>query len=210
MENNAIETNKNKNLIIGVMACIIVLLIVALVYFVFIKKDDKTVDNKGENNQQVIDNNDKTNENDNLKPWMKYILEQNITSMELIEYPCSEDNFEKRTITITTDQLKNIFNKFLNYKMRVSYIGGAGWECGQTLNIKYLKDGKTYELMYVPNYFIPSSSDDGKTTILDKDLENALYSSVDMKENEEAKGQDGVYSHYDVVTEDQILSEFFK
>ena len=94
--------------------------------------------------------------------------------------------------------------------MRVSYISGAGWNCGQTLNIKYLKAGRTYELMYVPNYFIPSSSDDGKTTILDKDLENALYSSVVMKENEEAKGQDGVYSHYDVVTDDQILSEFFK
>lgn len=53
MENNVVEQNKNKNLIIWVMACIIVLLIAALVYFLFIKKDDKPVDNKGENNQQV-------------------------------------------------------------------------------------------------------------------------------------------------------------
>ena len=42
MENNVVEQNKNKNLIIGVMACIIVLLIAALVYFIFIKKDDST------------------------------------------------------------------------------------------------------------------------------------------------------------------------
>jgi len=191
------------------MSCIIVLLIAALVYFLFIKKDDVQPKNENNNNQQENTNN---NEKEEIayKPWMSYILEQNITSIELIEYPCSEDNFEKRTITITTDQLKNIFNKLLNYKMRVSYIGGAGWDCGQTLNIKYLKAGNTYELMYVTNYFIPSSSDDGKTTILDKDLENALYSSVDMKKNEEAKGQEGVYSHYDVVTDDQILSEFFK
>ena len=191
------------------MSCIIVLLIAALVYFLFIKKDDVQPKNENNNNQQENTNN---NEKEEIayKPWMSYIIEQNITSIELIEYPCSEDNFEKRTITITTDQLKNIFNKLLNYKMRVSYIGGAGWDCGQTLNIKYLKAGNTYELMYVTNYFIPSSSDDGKTTILDKDLENALYSSVDMKKNEEAKGQEGVYSHYDVVTDDQILSEFFK
>lgn len=208
MENNNAEANKNKNLIIGVMACVIVLLIAALVYFVFIRKDDVQPKNENNNQQENANNNEK--EEISYKPWMNYILEQNITSIELIEYPCSEDNFEKRTITITTDQLQNIFKKLLNYKMRVSYIGGAGWDCGQTLNIKYLKDGKTYELMFVPNYFIPSSSDDGKTTILDKDLENALYSSVDMKENEEAKGQDGVYSHYDVVTDDQILSEFFK
>ena len=209
MENNVVEQNKNKNLIIGVMACIIVLLIAALVYFIFIKKDDAQPKNENNNNQQENANNNEKEEI-SYKPWMNYILEQNMTSIELIEYPCSEDNFEKRTITITTDQLKSIFKKLLNYKMRVSYIGGAGWVCGQTLNIKYLKDGKTYELMFVPNYFIPSSSDDGKTTILDKDLENALYSSVDMKENEEAKGQDDVYSHYDVVTEDHILSEFFK
>ncbi len=45
MKKNVVETNKNKNLIIGVMACIIVLLIAALVYFVFIKKEDKSIDN---------------------------------------------------------------------------------------------------------------------------------------------------------------------
>ncbi len=56
MENNVVETNKNKNLIIGVMECVIILLIAALVYFVFIKKADKPVDNKEGNNQQVIDN----------------------------------------------------------------------------------------------------------------------------------------------------------
>ena len=45
MENNVVETNKNKNLIIGVMTCIIVLLIAALVYFAFIKKEDKPINN---------------------------------------------------------------------------------------------------------------------------------------------------------------------
>jgi hypothetical protein len=219
MENNIVEQTKNKNLIIGIMACIILLLIAALVYFMFIKKDDEQPKNNNSNQQDNIktNNNNSQQENENkeekeeisYKPWMNYILEQNITSIELVEYPCSEDNSEKRTIAISTDQLKNIFSKFLNYTMRLSYTSGSGWECGQTLNIKYLKDGKTYELNYVPNYFIPSSSEDGNTTILDKDLENALYNSVDIKD-ESDKNQDGVYPQYDLVTNDQILTEFFK
>ena len=53
MENNVVETNKNKNLIIGVMACIIVLLIAALVYFIFIKKDKPEEPVKPQDNQQV-------------------------------------------------------------------------------------------------------------------------------------------------------------
>ena len=53
MENNVIETNKNKNLIIGVMACIIVLLIALLVYFLFIKKDEPNQPVKPQDNNQT-------------------------------------------------------------------------------------------------------------------------------------------------------------
>ncbi len=67
MENNVVEQNKNKNLIIGVMACIIVVLIAALVYFLFIKKDDsiKNQDNhqtENDNNNQSNDDNEKNEE----------------------------------------------------------------------------------------------------------------------------------------------------
>lgn len=40
MKNNAVEQNKNKNLIIWVMTCILVLLITSLVYFIFINKEE--------------------------------------------------------------------------------------------------------------------------------------------------------------------------
>ena len=55
MENNVVETNKNKNLIIGVMACIIVLLIALLVYFLFIKKDEPNQPVKPQDNNQTED-----------------------------------------------------------------------------------------------------------------------------------------------------------
>ena len=56
MESKVVVENKKKDVIIVVMGCVIILLIVALVYFAFIKRADKPVDNKEENNQQVIDN----------------------------------------------------------------------------------------------------------------------------------------------------------
>lgn len=57
MENNVVEQNKNKNLIIGVMACIIVLLTVVLVYFVFIRNDKPEVPPKPQDSGQVDGNN---------------------------------------------------------------------------------------------------------------------------------------------------------
>ena len=53
MENNVAEANKKKKLIIGVMACISILLIGALVYFLFIKKDKSEEKVKPQDNQQV-------------------------------------------------------------------------------------------------------------------------------------------------------------
>ena len=56
MENIVKEDSKNKNLIIGVLVFVIVLLLAALVYFVFIKKDGSQQPVKPQDNQQV--NND--------------------------------------------------------------------------------------------------------------------------------------------------------
>ena len=56
MENVVKEESKNKNLIIGVLVFVIVLLSVALVYFVFIKKDKTEEPTKPQDNQQVENN----------------------------------------------------------------------------------------------------------------------------------------------------------
>ncbi len=49
-------SNNNKKGIIAVLVLIIIALIGAVVYFAFIKKDDKPIDNKDENNRQINDN----------------------------------------------------------------------------------------------------------------------------------------------------------
>ena len=55
--NEIVNNNNNKNGIIAVLVVVIIALIVSVIYFAFIKKEDKLVDNNGVNNGQV-DNND--------------------------------------------------------------------------------------------------------------------------------------------------------
>lgn len=198
----------NKNTIIAVLIVVIVALICALVYFGFIKKDGKPVDNNGENNQQTNDNtNDETT---SFTPWMKYLLEQNITKIEVSKVPCSEDNYELKTVILNTDQLKDAFKKFMNYKLKVEYMGGSGWTCGESLKIYYTKDGKEYEFEYLGSEGHIFPSGDGCKGFDDKDLENALYSSVDEKVNEEAKDQEDMCVFYDLIVSGNLFDAYFE
>ena len=96
MENKVSETNKNKDLIIGVMACIIVVLIAALVYFAFIKKADKPIDNKGGNNPPEINNpNNDDHQNGTKEELYNEKLSHNIKLISAYE----AEN-ENKTITI--------------------------------------------------------------------------------------------------------------
>ncbi len=213
-ENNVTNTNnelENKNTVIAFLIVLVIALIGAVVYFAVIKKDDKPADNKGENNQQASNNTPTPSSDDtsNLKPWMKYILEQNISKIEVSKVPCSEDNFETKTVVISTDQLKNTFKKFMNYKLEVAYAGGGGWECGESLKINYTKNGKEYELEYLGSEGHIAPSSDGCANIYDKDLENALYNSADIKD-EESKNEEGICVMYAIITDNYLLDEYFK
>ncbi len=202
------KTIKKQGLEITILSIVVVVLLGVCIYMLFIKKDEKSINNN-ENKQQVnnVTQNDGT---DNFKPWMKYILEQNITKIELSKVPCSDDNFEKKTVVINVNQLKEIFKKFMNYQLRVHYSGGRGWDCGETLNIKYLKNGEEYELTYLGIEGFLGASTDDCATLSDTDLENVLYSSSDIK-NEEFKNQDNICVMYDLLAPDYFLfDEYFK
>ena len=142
--------------------------------------------------------------------WMHYILEQNITKIEVSKTPCSEDTFDEKMAILNTEQLKSVFKELMNYKLQVFYAGGGGWDCGVELTIKYQNNGKEYELRYLApeGHLIPSS--DGCATIYDKDLENALNNSADVKVNEDAKGQENVCTMYVILADDNVFDEFFK
>lgn len=198
----------SKNIIIALLLIIIIILTISLIHCKNDKKDDSNENNKN-NNQQINDdsNINYNNETNDYKDWMKYILVQKITKLELTKYPCLEDTFEKKTISLDTEELKNIFKKLISYKLRVSYTGGGGWECGTSLKIMYLKDDKEYEVDYLgpEGHIVPSS--DGCSNIYDKDFENALNSSVDIKDN---KGKDSSCIMYDLIRDDISFDEYFK
>lgn len=205
MEKNDIDAKRNgsNGVIIGIMAFIIVLLAAALVYFNFINKADSC---KCTGNNEVANN---TSESDSLKPWMEYILKQDITEIKLTNYDCNDSKNDKSLI-INATQLKDIFKGMMNYKLRLSYVGGGGWVCGRMMSIKYLKDGKTYEFEYNPTNVISlSSTKNGKETKVDEDFEKALNNSVDEIENESAKGQEEVYPYYMLIAK-EIFGEYFK
>ena len=91
MENNVVEKNKNKNLIIGVMACIIILLIAALVYFLFIKK--------GDSEKEPQKQEEKTNSNYDI---LNYQCKK--------EYCDGEDYINVRELLKSDDPVKSLYS----------------------------------------------------------------------------------------------------
>ena len=138
---------------------------------------------------------------------MKYILEQNITKIEVSKVSCDEDTFESKTVVINTNQLKQIFKKFMNYKLMETH-GGGGWTCGESLNIKYLKNGKEYELEYLGSEgWFRQGSDLAIEN--DKDLKNAFQNSADIKDTDGYEGSEN-YTAYGLSGADLLFDEFFK
>ena len=141
--------------------------------------------------------------------WMKYILEQDITKIEVSKVPCSEDTFEKKTVVLNMEQLKNTFKKFMNYKLKLTYSGGGGWQCGESLKITYLKDGQEYWIEYLGTEGHLSPSSDGCHKLNDKDLEKVLNGSLDEIENEAEKDNENMCLMYSIVTNNYLLDEYF-
>ena len=91
MENSVVETNKKKNLIIWVMACVIVLLIVALVYFVFINKDNSVEPIKSQDNKQT-----ENNQTNNIKPFDESVAYDLLLKIG----PLNKDYYSTQTVNV--------------------------------------------------------------------------------------------------------------
>lgn len=201
------EKNNNSKIIIAVLVTLLVVALGFICYDKFINKEKPPVPTQTEPPKP---SNEENSTKEKYAEWMQYILDQNITKIEASSIPCSEDTFDEKTVTLNTEQLKNIFKKFMNYKLQVAYVGGGGWECGESLTIKYQKNGKEYELEYLgtEGHLVPSS--DGCATIYDKDLENALNNSADVVVNEEEKGQQYICTMYGILNDGLLLDEYFE
>ncbi len=139
-----------------------------------------------------------------FKPWMNYILEQNITKIILTNYALEDTN--DKTITLTKDELKNIFTKLMNYKLKLEYIGGTGWNFGIELNVKYQKNGKEYNLYIDPNSALIIEDANGN---FDSNLKSVINDSVDIKD-EEGKNLAEMYPYYYMINSRGVLEDYFK
>ena len=122
MENNTNKTNKN--LIIGVMTCVILLLIAALVYFLFIKKD------KFEDKGQVLINDISIKKNLEVFAFNILLDTNGNAYLDLRENNINNEN---------NPELTNLFNKADTYKYNEKT------EKLIKLNVKNVKDIQTFD-----------------------------------------------------------------
>ena len=223
MENNVVEQNKNKNLIIGVMACIIVLLIAALVYFVFIRKDkpeeppkpqDSGQVNNNEGNNQDNNNNSNGNnisqEDDNINydAWMNYLLTKDDLKVSVHRERYADDyvtNTVDKNVELSKDQVKGLFAKLKNLKLvnRCSSGRGSGDPNYDSILYTYSVNGTKYEFSMSGMDYLWIYYDEKN---VDKSLLDVLDKSKDAKEGTEYDSC--VYEFDDFRS--SFLDEYFK
>ena len=128
MENNVNEENKKKNIVIGVLAFIVVILLTALIYFVFIKNDkpvepQKTQDNTQENVEKQI-----TMLNDGLR---------NLLFQELTKEEFSDKAKQYCTDTLITKLLEYYNNDISSVCLDAGGCSVNGGYIGEITDINY-------------------------------------------------------------------------
>ena len=153
MENNVVEQNKNKNLIIGVLVFIIALLLAVLVFLVFIKKDEpqkqvKSQENTHENDklQQQDEKNDNTQEDNSSQQQGK--TQSNTQINEGDVYKSIDGKRRLRVVTKANGELyRNIYAEAKKiYDAKVSEFGYQHDEYQYDGNYLYFDDGLIIEI----------------------------------------------------------------
>ena len=156
MENNVVEQNKNKNLIIGVLVFIIALLLAVLVFLVFIKKDEpqkqvKSQENTHENDklQQQDENHDNTQEDNSSQQQGK--TQNNTQINEGDVYKSIDGKRRLRVVTKANGELyRNIYAEAKKiYDAKVSEFGYQHDEYQYDGNYLYFDDGLIIEIKQV-------------------------------------------------------------
>jgi len=160
------------------------------------------------NNGPTDDNNEisgeNLGENTTYAAWMNYLLEQNITNATLDRIP---QEGEKKTASLTTDNLKDIFEKLLNYQLVKNYTLGGGGQINDNLTIEYTKDDSEYVVRITNGIILADNS-----SLKDADLLNALEDSKQTIENEELLEDKENPPHYNFIFsgyDKSIFDEYF-
>lgn len=210
------ENQKNNKGVIALLVVIIVILSVLCVLFatgIITFNSNKVNDNDinenvNEGNGTTEDNSDDDSQENNYAVWMNYILEQNITNVNInrSRYADNPDDEYHAKINLTTEQLKGLFSKLKNYTLVKYYLQGSGFTYGDIITISYSVNNTNYSVKIANGQLW---ADD--VSIKDSGLLNALENSDHTVENEEFKNMEGAFYNYRFQGyEDTILDEYFK
>lgn len=194
---------KNKNILIGVLIVIIIILlgIITLVLTGTIKlKNENNIENEDNN---IIENNSET---DNEISWTDYLLTQHILDAKMTRIR-SKDLGDKedinKTITIDPNDLKIILSKMKDNKLIKTYSLGIGGPERDFLQISYEKNDNKYEFQMINGRIILDKADRELVDFFD----NKNYE----EKNTEYKEKDGSFYYYNINGYDEnIFNEYIK
>ena len=202
------KQNNNK----GVIALLIVIIVILATLCVLFATGTISFNTNKANNEDTNENaNDIDNNNlqeTNYAIWMDYILKQNITNINIdrTRYADNPDDEYHAKINLTTEQLKGLFTKLMNYKLVKYYLQGSGFTYGDIITISYSVNNTDYSVKIANGQLW---ADD--VSIKDTNLLNALENSEHTVENEDVKNMEGAFYNYRFQGYDEsILDEYFK
>ena len=172
-DSNLDNTEKKKTPILMLLITIIIVVGVAVFLFLYLTGKINfggTGTSSDQGNGNVVDNAD--NQNVELASWMNYLLEQNITEIKLSKV--TTDGSEDTEVVLTTDQLKEIFSKMMNYGLVELYTDSEDSITQYTeLYVTYSKGDSNYTLSVRNDLILLNNS----INIADSDLVSSLENS---------------------------------
>lgn len=194
---------KNKNILIGVLIVIIIILlgIITLALTGTIKlKNENNIENEDNN---IIENNSET---DNEISWTDYLLTQHILDAKMTRIRSKDlgDTEDiNKTITIDPNDLKIILSKMKDNKLIKTYSLGVGGPERDFLQISYEKNDNKYEFQMINGRIILDKADRELVDFFD----NKNYE----EKNIEYKDKDGSFYYYNINGYDEnIFNEYIK
>ncbi len=193
--NNEKQNNNNIAIIITITSLIII--IIGLIIYIIYSHNQDNHNNTTATNT-ITDNQNSNNNNDNqpgttITTWYDYILSQDITSIKLkrtrVAMSADEEDINKE-VTITKKDLTTILGKLNQLTLVKRYSIGMGIADGDTLTIKYNKEGSGYTLS-IPNGVIFTEQ------LNDTKLKKLLEDNITNIKDEQYKNQNGSFCIYE-------------
>lgn len=181
-----------------VVALLIIALIAIIAYIVIYLTKPFDKDKGTENtNETVVEAPEETPTVTHAN-WMNYLLEKNINSVTLERM--TEEGTDNKTVTLTQDDLNNLFTKLMNYQFVKYYLQSSETTYGDTLTISYSVDEKSYEVKIANGQLLADTE-----SIKDEGLRSALEESEHTTENEDLKDTEGAFYNYKFLNYDSTV-----